>query len=205
MNNVWDNIYKKGEFIDRELHPEIDKIIKYFKQKNIRKLLDLGCGTGRHVLCFSENGFDTYGLDSSPLGLAFTIKSLSDNKLSAHLTIHDMKTLPYDDEYFNAVVSVQVIHHNNLEGIKNTVNEITRVLKKNGIIWITMPVSKNEPSKNQKEIEPGTFIPLDGREKGLPHHYFKKYEIPKLFDRFTTVDLHIDPTNHFSYLAIKKE
>ncbi len=67
-----------------------------------------------------------------------------------------------------------------------------------------MPVSKNEPSTRQKKIEPGTFIPLNGREKGLPHHYFKAEEILKLFAEFSVIDLHIDTVNHFSLIARKQ-
>jgi len=66
-----------------------------------------------------------------------------------------------------------------------------------------MPASKNEPSKRQEEIEPGTFLPLDGREKGLPHHYFRPEEIPILFNGFSVMDLHIDPVNHFSLIGRK--
>jgi hypothetical protein len=64
-------------------------------------------------------------------------------------------------------------------------------------------VSKNEPSTTQKEIEPGTFIPLNGCEKGLPHQYFTKKEIKLILTKFSIVDLHIDPVNHYSVLARK--
>jgi hypothetical protein len=97
-----------------------------------------------------------------------------------------------------------VIHHNKLEGILKTTKEINLVLKDRGLIWITMPVSKNEPSTKQKEIEPGTFVQLNGREKGLPHHYFKREEILKLFAQFSIIDLHVDDTNHFSLIARKR-
>jgi predicted SAM-dependent methyltransferase len=96
-----------------------------------------------------------------------------------------------------------VIHHNRLEAIQNTIKEITRVLRSGGVIWITVPVSKNEPSTTQEEIEPGTFVPQDGIEKGLPHHYFKMDEIPSLFPEFSIIDLHTDIFNHFSLIAEK--
>jgi hypothetical protein len=52
-------------------------------------------------------------------------------------------------------------------------------------------------------MEPGTFLPLTGPEKGLPHHYFKKLEIPQIFTNFSIIDLHIDKANHYSLLARK--
>lgn len=203
MKSVWDKIYKKGELLNLKPHPEINRIIELFKKENVNRILDLGSGGGRHTVYLASKGFDTYGLDSSPTGHAYTIGILSEKHLTAHLTLHDMAVLPYDDEYFDAVISVQVIHHNKLEDIQNTIKEITRVLRSNGLLWITVPVSKNEPSTKQKEIEPGTFIPLDGLEKGLPHHYFKREEIPPLFFGFSIIDLHIDSVNHFSLVARK--
>ena len=68
-----------------------------------------------------------------------------------------------------------------------------------------MPVSKNEPSNLQKEVEPGTFVPLDGPEKGLPHHYFQKSEIAPLFASFEILGLDVDSTNHYSLIAKKRE
>jgi cyclopropane fatty-acyl-phospholipid synthase-like methyltransferase len=199
---VWEEIYEKGLLeVDPDL--EISKVVEMFEQENVRRILDLGSGAGRHTVYLANKGFDVYGLDSAPTGLAHTIKVLGEKGLVAHLTLHDMATLPYDDEYFDAVISVKVIHHNSLERIRDTVNEIRRVLKMRGLAWISIPVSKNEPSTKQEEIEPGTFLPLDGREKGLPHHYFKMEEIPHLFSGFSVMDLHVDTTNHYSLMARK--
>lgn len=205
MKTVWEGIYKKGEFLKREPHPEIEEVAKLFSKERVRRVLDLGSGSGRHTVYLAIKGFDVYGLDSSYTGFAYTIRVLGEAGLTAHLTVHDMQSLPYSDSYFDAVISIQVIHHNKLENIVNTVKEITRVLKEGGLIWITMPVSKNEPSKRQKEIEPGTFVPLDGREKGLPHHYFRLEEIHKLFAGFSIIKLHVDVTNHFSLIARKNK
>lgn len=184
-------------------HPEIVRITKLFNRSGSRRLLDLGCGGGRHLVYLAKRGFDVYGLDSSPTGLAQTLNSLDESKVVGHVSLHNMVVLPYDNAYFDAVISVQVIHHNTLKGMRRTVKEIYRVLKSGGLAWITIPVSKTEPSKRQKKIEPGTFIPLDGREKGVPHHYLKAEEVLSLFHKFKIIDLHIDNVNHYSLLCRK--
>ena len=203
MSTAWEDIYRRGEWLEVEPHPEIDKVVELFETNKIRRILDLGSGGGRHTAYLAARGFDVYALDSSPTSLAYIVAVLEKRGLSAHVTLHDMSTLPYDSDYFDAVISVQVIHHNKIDGIRRVVNEITRVLRSEGLTWITVPVSKNEPSKRQVEIEPGTFLPLDGQEKDLPHHYFKIDEIPSLFPSFLIIDLHVDTTNHFSLLARK--
>ncbi len=202
MKNPWERIYKEGIFYKKP-HPEIKKVVDLFYKNQTNRILDLGCGAGRNLIYLADKGFELYGLDSSSTGLRYTINRLNEKKLSARLALHDMVSLPYVGEYFDAVISIQVIHHNIVKDIEATVREITRVLKYKGLVWITIPVSKNEPSTKQKEIEPGTFIPLNGPEKGLEHHYFKEKEIPLLFSKFSVIDLHIDQTKHFSFLARK--
>jgi hypothetical protein len=46
-------------------------------------------------------------------------------------------------------------------------------------------------------------MPLDGRESGLLHHYFKKEELISAFEGFYVIDFHIDGKTHFSLTAKK--
>ena len=41
------------------------KLIAKFGRGELRKMLDLGCGTGRHAVIFAERGFDVTGVDRS--------------------------------------------------------------------------------------------------------------------------------------------
>ena len=201
--NAWEIVYRKKDLSKISPHAEISKVAKLFGKNGVKRVLDLGCGGGRHLVYLAKRGFDVYGLDSSPSGLAQTLKNLRNSKAVGHVSLHDMIELPYDDGYFDAVISVQVIHHNTLRRSRKTVSEIHRVLKDGGFAWITVPVSKTEPSKRQRKIERSTFIPLDGCEKGVPHHYFNPEEISMIFKRFRMLDLHVDTVNHYSLLVRK--
>lgn len=203
MKNIWEKVYRKGRLFKWEPHSEVGEIEKLFTEKKVKRILDLGCGGGRHTVYLASKGFDTYGSDYSAKGLMHTLSVLRKKGLTAHLTLHDMTTLPFDDQCFDAVISIQVIHHNKLEDIHKTIQEITRVLKEGGFIWITMPISKHEPSKKQKTIEPDTVVPLNGHEKGVPHHYFKMDGILSLFPGFSVITLHIDQKNYLSLVAEK--
>ncbi|MFA6587599.1 MAG: class I SAM-dependent methyltransferase [Patescibacteria group bacterium] len=204
MDTAWEKIYRANEFLDRDPHPEFRAICDLFRKRNIKRVLDLGSGGGRHAILLAEEHFDIYCLDSSATGLAYSMIRFSAKGLSGHFSLFDIAYLPYDRDYFDGLISIQVIHHNRLNGVISTISEISRVVRPGGLLWVTMPVSKNEPSKTQEEIEPGTFVPLDGREKGLPHHYFKEDEIPRLFYEFAIIDLHIDPFNHYSFLGQRR-
>ena len=137
---AWENAYRQGKQLDMKPHPEIGKIADFFAKEDVARILDLGSGAGRHLIYLSQRGFDVYGLDSAPSGLAHTLIALQKEDLTACVTLHDMSSLPFDAGYFDAVISIQVIHHNRLDAIKRTVGEIRRVLKGGGFVWATLPV-----------------------------------------------------------------
>jgi len=200
----WEKRFKREGKIFKNPHPDISLFVKTFKEKGYKRVLDLGCGSGRHTVYLAEKGFKVYGLDNSSTAIQIAKKWLSSKNLSANFQIQEMtEDFPYKNSFFDVVISVQVIHHSNTSQIKGIVKEIERVLKKGGFIFITVPKLKNQ-GRRFKQIEENTFIPLDGKEKGLLHHYFTPVELKKFFKNFEITDIHIDDVNHYSLSGFKK-
>ncbi len=174
---AWDEVYReKGKYF-LEPHESIPGVARLFKKNGVKKVLDLGCGTGRHVVYLASKGFDVYGFDPSETGISIARKWLQKERLSAHLSMHDMnKRFPYEDGFFDAVIATSTLHHNTPSGIKRVISEVERVLRGNGMLFFTVPRRRHiqpGPEKwKQKKIAPHTYLPLDGMEKGLPHFYY---------------------------------
>jgi len=201
--NPWDKVFKEHGAFFEEPHEDIAYIVPLLAGKRARRVLDLGCGSGRHVVHLARNRFSVYGLDSSPEGIKMARARLRNEGLKASLRLQSMtKPLPFKDSFFEAVISVQVIHHATLAEIRKVVKEIARVLKKDGVVYVTVPKLRNQAEAFQ-EIESGTFIPLDGLEKGLPHHYFTPKELRELFKDFEITDIHLDSREHYCLLGIR--
>ncbi|TFF63436.1 MAG: class I SAM-dependent methyltransferase [Promethearchaeota archaeon] len=204
---AWDEIFKKSGRVFQEPHPKMDELREMFQERDFDRILDLGCGTGRHLVYFSKKGFKMYGFDSSPNAIKQARRWLGEENLNAEITVHKMENkFPFPSNYFDAVISIQVIHHNKLEVIKMSVKEIERVIKKGGIIFISFPVLRKFSKKNRwklEEIEERTFLPLDGPEKGLPHHFFLENEIYEVFNKFKILRMELDGTNHKYIIAEK--
>jgi ubiquinone/menaquinone biosynthesis C-methylase UbiE len=113
------------------------------------------------------------------------------------------KKLPYADGFFDAVITVKVINHGNIASIKKIVQEISRVLKPGGLLFVAVTTTKHM-AETWREVEPGTFIPLDGREKGLIHHFFTEQELRDVFGGFRIADIHLDDEQHYCMTASKK-
>ena len=186
-----------------EPHWDMPEVIEQLQRIKAKEVLDLGSGTGRHVINLAQNGFSVFGLDNSQEGIDMTKKWLEKESLSANLVLQEMsERLPWEDDFFDAIVSIQVIHHADIATIKNIIAEMERVLKKDGFIFVTVPKLKNQATK-YKEIERGTYVPLDGQEKGLPRHYFAQEELKDFFSHFNVTDIHLDQIDHYCLSAFK--
>jgi len=201
---AWDKRFKKEGKIFEEPHEDLSRIASLLKEQGAKRLLDLGSGTGRHVVYLAKRGFSVFGLDNSPAGMRIAKSWISSEGFKADLHVQDMtEILPYRKEFFDGIISIQVIHHGLSGAITKTITEMERVLKKGGFIFITVPKKKNQ-GKEFKQVEPSTFIPLDGPEKGLPHHYFTTANLEKFFSAFLITDIHLDSTDHYCLSGFKR-
>ncbi|TFF68239.1 class I SAM-dependent methyltransferase [Candidatus Thorarchaeota archaeon] len=179
------------------------------KKHDAQRILDVGCGSGRHLVYLAEQGFDAFGFDSSPQAVKMASAWLDDRGLPAHVIVRRMEErFPYRDSFFDGVISIQVIHHNLMSDIRFTVGEITRVLRAGGILFASFPILGPTPAGggwNLEEIEPGTYLPHDGLEAGIPHHYFTVDEISDVFSAFEILEQYIDDTDHRCILARRKQ
>jgi SAM-dependent methyltransferase len=180
----WETIYAREGRVFTEPIPGFGAVTQKFTQNKCRRVLDLGCGNGRHVVALVKHGFEVVGLDISPSGLRLTRKWLEDDALDADLVAADVRQpLPFERDSFEGLISTQVIHHALIGEVRLAIAEIWRVLTRGGIAFVTVAGRKHEDLAYE-EIEPGTFIPLDGTEKGLPHHIFTEDELRREFEAF---------------------
>jgi SAM-dependent methyltransferase len=173
-NHPWEVIFQRQGRLFTEHLPGFVAATQKFDQHACRRILDLGCGNGRHVLALARQGFQPVGLDISSTGLALTRAWLQEECLPGALVNADARrALPFATESFDGLLSTQVIHHARLAEVRLTIAEIWRVLTRRGIAFVTV-AGRLHPGEPYEEIEPGTFVPLSGPEQGLPHHIFSE-------------------------------
>jgi ubiquinone/menaquinone biosynthesis C-methylase UbiE len=199
----WESIFKKKGKVFIKPAKGMSKVIRLMKKEKVKKVLDLGCGSGRHTIMLSKAGFDVYATDISKQGLKLTRKWLKESKLKAKLKQHSCyKKFPFKDNCFDAIISTQVINHNLINKIRYCISEIERVLKPKGIIFITTTKARcNIHRTKVKKIAPRTFTPLEGREKGLPHYLYNKELLRKDFKNFNILELFEDNQRHLCLIG----
>ena len=200
MGKQWDKIFREKGKVFIKPQEDIPKIVKFFKKMVVKRVLDLGCGSGRHLVYLAKQGFSVYGIDIASEGIKIAKEWLKKEKLKANLKIGDIyKKLPYQNNFFDAIISIQTLHHNKIEKIRKAIKEIERILRPEGLIFITMRRAlrvkgwkknkivihrfKNKKTK-YKVIGPRIYVPIEGGEKGLIHFCFNNKLIKKEFKNF---------------------
>ncbi len=185
---AWDRIFAEDGRVLTELLPFYYQCRDEFKAAGIQRILDLGSGRGRHVIAFRQSGFSVVGFDISPTGLALTRDWLDKEDLTADLVQGDSRfPLPFSSSAFQGLISTNVIHHALISEIRVTIAEIWRVMADGGIGMVAV-AGRIHPGEAYEEVEPGTYLPLEGAEKGLLHHIFSEEELRMEFSAFEILE-----------------
>jgi ubiquinone/menaquinone biosynthesis C-methylase UbiE len=127
--------------------PATSSLLKYVRNK---KILDLGCGTGRHTIILKKRGAKVWGLDLSPKMLEIAKSEIKD----VDFKVGSVYKLPYKSNFFDVVVAGLVIGY--FKNLDNAFKEIYRVLKNNGIFVFSFTNPLTEISTHIKD-KPETY------------------------------------------------
>jgi ubiquinone/menaquinone biosynthesis C-methylase UbiE len=187
----WDELFKEEEFRLKEPNQSVVELVKIFKSRNFKKVFDLGCGTGRHLIYLAKQGFEVYGSDVSERGLSYAKRWLEKEGLDAIILKSDMTAIPQPDAFFDSVISIYVIYHNTLDNIKKAISEIHRVLRAGGLTLLIFMSKKHYRYGKGEMIEKGTFISSLGIDTGIPHHFSDRDEVETLMKSFKIIKINL--------------
>jgi len=199
----WDSIFRKEGRHFLNPHEEMPRIIRIFRKEGVRRILDIGCGSGRHTVLLAKRGFRVTGIDVSPEGLRLTRRWLREARCAARLKRGDFfEPLAFADGSFDAAVAIQTIHHGTHAQIRACVDEIARVLKPAGIVFVSVTLTSfRRWATRFKTVEPRTYVPLDGPEAGVPHYVYTRAQLRRDFRRFEIIEVRNDSRGHLCLLG----
>lgn len=96
--------------------------------------LDAGCAKGFLLKIASRHGWKPHGFDVS----AYAVGEARKNCPDAHLFVLNAEgRLPFEDGFFEVITALELIEH--LKAPENFLGEAYRILKPNGLLFITTP------------------------------------------------------------------
>ena len=83
---------------------ECDFIEKELNYDQTTRILDVGCGTGRHSIELSKRGYKITGIDLSESMLKRAKEKAAENGLKIEFLQHDARNLPFENEFDVAIM-----------------------------------------------------------------------------------------------------
>jgi cyclopropane fatty-acyl-phospholipid synthase-like methyltransferase len=170
---AWQKLYSKhglqyggsGDIIPLEPHLKPGMIV-----------LDAGCGDGKTTEVLAKK-CEVVGCDFSREALV-SLRSQRDRESVVNLVECNIALLPFEHEKFDAVSCIHTLSHMSEKVRTEAAQELTRVLKPGGHLFIEGFGKADLRFGKGQEIEDSSFL----RGNGILTHYFQEGEMPALFD-----------------------
>ncbi len=170
--------------------PEVVDMADRLEAEGGRRLLDIGCGLGRHTVYLAARGFGVTATDNAPAALSACRANLEEAGLRGNVIETEMTDYPFPDSHFDGAIGSHVIHHTDRATLERILAEITRTLAPGGyFVWVT-PTPRHKHCGRGTEIEPGTWIDPDHPEGPIPHHYSTEQEVRELLHAYEVLSIH---------------
>jgi SAM-dependent methyltransferase len=173
----WGEIFADPVMQGLAPNPALMELIPAMQTGGCRRVLDAGCGAGRHLLPLLAAGFKVWGADcdAQVLGILKTrLARVPVPAAATSLVQADLNRLPFAAGVFDLVVSVNVINHGDTATFREYCRELDRVLKAGGHLFIY--TSSREAGEmvrlpQTRELEPGTLVDIATPDGNLVHHF----------------------------------
>ena len=142
--------FRLGAYYNRQTRDEkhLEQILNSVPVEQGMKILDLGTGSGYLAFPFAEKhrGAEVVGLDIVEKALEENRKKAGQNGLSnLKFVCYDGVDFPFDDSTFDVVITRYALHH--FPTILHTFAEISRVLTKNGLFFLSDPAPNDDDKR----------------------------------------------------------
>jgi ubiquinone/menaquinone biosynthesis C-methylase UbiE len=161
--------YKRGRDLDPEVQQQwMDVVAAHVDSKNVRAVLDLGCGTGRFSDSLAERfNAEVFGIDPSQKMLDEAQRHQTDPRVS--YARGSAEFIPVRSESVDLVFISMVFHHFN--DPRAVAGECSRVLRRDGSIFLRTGCRERIPVYPYVPYFPGTVSLLEQR---LPSIQFQR-------------------------------
>lgn len=185
MKKVWNEFYKNRGRYYLIPHPDFDSVIKKFKLYRMKRVLDLGCGSGRHSIALAKEGFSVTGIDFSEDALTLAKRWAHAEELDITFKKTDFKKkLPFRENSFDSVIAIDSLQYDTRTTLEFALEDSSRVIREKGLFFITLPTKVGNPL--------------------VSHLVFEETEIKQLVTKwFSIIDTFIDSSYFLCVLAIK--
>jgi SAM-dependent methyltransferase len=212
----WDSAWQNEQLVKRfsTADPEIVKLIARLKRRGLSRVLDIGCGPGRHTYALAKAGFEVFATDIVPTPLRYVKERSQELGHEVSLVESESLSLPFRDSYFHLVIGFNSLYYCGYEELKAVIKEVRRVTRINGYFFFTLLSTHNKDFRRGQQIEPFTFEISMGHGHVVPHHFSERSEVSRMMSGFELLNIRdkelifhgeiYSQSNHLFVLARRK-
>ena len=162
-----------------------------WKKNNKLRVLDLGCGVGRHSMLFYDYGFNVTACDITPYAINYLKNWQKERNISFPVIECDMLNMPFKNNSFDSIYAYHVLSHTNLEGFKKLFDKIYDILDTNGEIYFDVLSKKCflYSKSGYPKIDSNTILSQAENEMDVPHICFDYNELIDILKKFEIVNI----------------
>jgi len=195
QKQVWNDIAKDWRKFRGGPRPEVEGFLKDCSGR----ILDVGCGSGRHFIKKEELKF--FGIDFSEKMIELAKKNAEENKIHAELKMMQNEKIPYPENFFDNIICIAVLHCiETKEKRLILLGEIKRVLKPGGSLFLQV-WSRNHNRVKNKGKEPMIPWTVEGKKIGRHYHIYDLEELKKEVEKIGLEILHLEEDENINLLA----
>lgn len=142
--------------------------LDFFPHKG--RVLDLGCGNGTVALQMAKKGYEVYGIDVSKEAIDWALEIALKEGNEVAFSVGSVVDLSrYEDGFFDVVIDSNCLHCILGDDREKVLSEVSRVLKRNGLFYLSTQCGMREfKGMNVEFNEETRIMTLDG----APYRYF---------------------------------
>lgn len=194
QGNAWEREYRNPKLVTKNDGPQADtlRFLKFLKKEEKfilenKRVLDLGCGTGRNANYLAEKGNEVIGIEISKSALDIAKSRAKDLGVTVDYRLGDIGE-KYDIESDSLDLVIDVTSSNSLDekGRSVYLDEVSRVLKTGGYFFVrALCKDGNKNVKNLLKDSPGkeydTYVI---KEIGLTERVFSKEDFKQMYGKY---------------------
>jgi tellurite methyltransferase len=193
-NMHWDAYWREGKQLEtwRRPAPEVLELIAGESPSVHPRVLDLGCGLGRHAIAFALAGYQVSAIDVSPTAIAY----LQSWAAELGLAIQTQRRDALDDfaaaGTFDIVVSYNVIYHGYRRDLAEAIRRAYNLLRPGGIFFFTCPTRRDGKYGFGEEVAPHNYLCTLSTTPGDIHYFADEADLDAMLAGFHPVERQVD-------------
>lgn len=160
------------------------------------KVLDIGCGEGRHTLLAARHGFFAVGLDYQPLAVKRALGFAKSQGITTGLSflIGDVFRLPFHEKSFDVLIDFGCLHHVKKKDFPRYLDSILGLLRPRGYYVLSCFSTQFKHHAGERRTRNWLV------HRGHYDRFFRKQDFKTLFGRdFDQLDYHQERDEYYVF------